>query len=150
MYMREMGTVELLTREGEIEIAKRIEDGLKDMIQAISACPTTIAEILRLRQRRSATARSSSPTVVDGFSNPNEADDYVAEEDFDEFDEEDDDDGKGGSKALTKKLEELKREALERFDRIAVDCSRRCTRSTKRKATARRPTSRRSKPCPKS
>ncbi|MBC7573462.1 MAG: RNA polymerase sigma factor RpoD, partial [Herminiimonas sp.] len=46
MYMREMGSVELLTREGEIEIAKRIEDGLKDMIQAISACPTTIAEIL--------------------------------------------------------------------------------------------------------
>ncbi len=59
-------------------------------------------------------------TIVDGFSNPNEADDYVAEEDFDEFDEEDDDDGKGGSKALTKKLEELKRDALERFDRIAV------------------------------
>ena len=43
----------------------------------------------------------------------------MAEEDFDEFDEEDDDDGKGGSKALTKKLEELKRDALERFDRIA-------------------------------
>jgi RNA polymerase primary sigma factor len=56
---------------------------------------------------------------VDGFANLNEADDYVAEEDFDEFDEADDDDGKGGSKALTKKLEELKREALERFDRIA-------------------------------
>src|SRR5512134_2062714 len=48
MYMREMGSVELLTREGEIEIAKRIEDGLKHMIQAISACPTTIAEMLEL------------------------------------------------------------------------------------------------------
>ncbi len=47
MYMREMGSVELLTREGEIEIAKRIEDGLKHMIQAISSCPTTIEEILR-------------------------------------------------------------------------------------------------------
>ncbi len=46
MYMREMGSVELLTREGEIEIAKRIEDGLKHMVMAISACPTTIAEIL--------------------------------------------------------------------------------------------------------
>ncbi|MCR2752503.1 RNA polymerase sigma factor RpoD, partial [Salmonella enterica] len=42
MYMREMGSVELLTREGEIEIAKRIEDGLKHMVMAISACPTTI------------------------------------------------------------------------------------------------------------
>jgi RNA polymerase primary sigma factor len=58
-------------------------------------------------------------TVVDGFSNPNEADDFVAEEDFDEYDEADDDDGNGGSKALTKKLEELKTQALERFDRIA-------------------------------
>jgi RNA polymerase primary sigma factor len=51
MYMREMGSVELLTREGEIEIAKRIEDGLKHMIQAISACPTTIAEILGLADK---------------------------------------------------------------------------------------------------
>jgi len=51
MYMREMGTVELLTREGEIEIAKRIEDGLRDMIQAISACPVTIAEIISAAQR---------------------------------------------------------------------------------------------------
>lgn len=48
MYMREMGSVNLLTREGEIEIARRIEDGLKYMIQAISSCPTTIAEVLRL------------------------------------------------------------------------------------------------------
>src|SRR6476661_467174 len=50
MYMREMGSVELLTREGEIEIAKRIEDGLKHMIQAISSCPTTIEEILRMAE----------------------------------------------------------------------------------------------------
>jgi len=118
MYMREMGTVELLTREGEIEIAKRIEGGLMDMMAAISASPATIAEILRLAGdiREDKVVIS---TIVDGFSNANEADDYVAEEDFDEFDEADDDDGKGGSKALTKKLEELKREALERFDRIA-------------------------------
>ncbi|MBN9408042.1 MAG: RNA polymerase sigma factor RpoD [Burkholderiales bacterium] len=119
MYMREMGTVELLTREGEIEIAKRIEGGLMDMMQAISASPATIAEILRM----AAEIREGKvviSTIVDGFSNPNEADDFVAEEDFDEYDEADDDDGNGGSKALTKKLEELKREALERFDRIAA------------------------------
>ena len=48
MYMREMGSVELLTREGEIEIAKRIEEGLKHMIMAISACPMTVAQILEL------------------------------------------------------------------------------------------------------
>jgi RNA polymerase primary sigma factor len=121
MYMREMGTVELLTREGEIEIAKRIEGGLNRMMEAISASPATIAELLRMGEDiRSGKVVIS--TVVDGFSNPNEADDYVAEEDqdfFNDFDEADDDDGKGGSKALTAKLEELKREALDRFGRIA-------------------------------
>ncbi len=117
MYMREMGTVELLTREGEIEIAKRIEGGLMAMMEAISASPATIAEILRM----AADIREGKvviSTIVDGFSNANEADDYVAEEDFDEFDDSDDDDGKGGSKALTKKLEELKAEALTRLDRM--------------------------------
>ncbi|MBG9387356.1 RNA polymerase sigma factor RpoD [Caenimonas aquaedulcis] len=117
MYMREMGTVELLTREGEIEIAKRIEGGLMAMMEAISASPATIAEILRLAHEIRE-GKIVISTVVDGFSNPNEADDYVAEEDFDEFDADDDDDGNGGSKALTKKLEELKSQALERFDRI--------------------------------
>jgi RNA polymerase primary sigma factor len=51
MYMREMGTVDLLTRESEIEIARRIEDGLKHMVQAIAACPTTIAELLSIVDR---------------------------------------------------------------------------------------------------
>jgi RNA polymerase primary sigma factor len=117
MYMREMGTVELLTREGEIEIAKRIEGGLMAMMEAISGSPATIAAILSLGEE----IRENKvviTTIVDGFFNPNEADDYVAEEDFDEFDADDDDDGKGGSKALTKKLEELKREALIRFDKL--------------------------------
>jgi RNA polymerase primary sigma factor len=118
MYMREMGTVELLTREGEIEIAKRIEGGLMAMMEAISASPATIAEILRMAQdiREGKVVIS---TVVDGFASSDEADDYVAEEDFDEFDDSDDDDGQGGSRALTKKLEELRNAALERFDRIA-------------------------------
>ncbi|WP_157265000.1 RNA polymerase sigma factor RpoD [Azohydromonas aeria] len=114
MYMREMGTVELLTREGEIEIAKRIEKGLQDMMLAISESPTTIAEILAMADKIAAGDMAISE-AVDGFVAEDEADDYVAEEDFDEFDEEDDDDGQGGSKALTKKLEELKRAALEKF-----------------------------------
>jgi len=117
MYMREMGTVELLTREGEIEIAKRIEGGLMDMMQAISGSPATIAAILAMADEIREDKVVIS-TIVDGFNNLNEADDYVAEEDFDEFDEEDDDDGKGGSKALTKKLEELKTQALAHFDRM--------------------------------
>jgi RNA polymerase primary sigma factor len=117
MYMREMGTVELLTREGEIEIAKRIEGGLQSMMLAISASPTTIAEILAMADKIAAGGMTISE-CVDGFVSTNEADDYVAEEDFDEFDEEDDDDGQGGSKALTKKLEELKAQALTKFDTL--------------------------------
>jgi RNA polymerase primary sigma factor len=117
MYMREMGTVELLTREGEIEIAKRIEGGLQSMMLAISASPTTIAEILSMADKIAAGTMQISE-AVDGFISVDEADDYVAEEDFDEFDEEDDDDGQGGSKALTKKLEELKKQALEKFESL--------------------------------
>jgi RNA polymerase primary sigma factor len=69
MYMREMGSVELLTREGEIEIAKRIEDGLKHMVMAISACPTTIAEILANGERIRA-SEIPIDEVVDGLMDP--------------------------------------------------------------------------------
>jgi len=120
MYMREMGTVELLTREGEIEIAKRIEGGLQSMMLAISASPTTIAEILAYADRIGAGEMTISE-VVDGFVSEGEADDYVAEEDVDFFDEEDDDDGNGGSKALTKKLEELKTQALAKFANLRIN-----------------------------
>ena len=72
MYMREMGSVELLTREGEIEIAKRIEDGLKDMIQAISACPTTIAEIIAPADRIG-NDEIKIDEIVDGLVDLNES-----------------------------------------------------------------------------
>jgi len=120
MYMREMGTVELLTREGEIEIAKRIEGGLQAMMFAISASPTTIAEILVYADRIGSGEMKISE-AVDGFVSVDEADDYVAEEDVDFFDEEDDDDGNGGSKALTKKLEELKAAAIVKFDSLRIN-----------------------------
>nr|WP_088921727.1 RNA polymerase sigma factor RpoD [Granulosicoccus antarcticus] len=51
MYMREMGTVELLTREGEIEIAKRIEDGLKQVLRALGTYPETINLLLERYQQ---------------------------------------------------------------------------------------------------
>src|SRR3569623_2659082 len=51
MYMREMGTVELLTREGEIQIAKRIEDGEIQVLSALAQYPETIAELLRVYDR---------------------------------------------------------------------------------------------------
>ena len=91
MYMREMGSFELLTREGEIEIAKRIEGGLQAMMLAISASPSIMAEILAYGDKIAAGEMSISE-VVDGFVVAGEADDYVAEEDIDSFDDDEDDD----------------------------------------------------------
>jgi RNA polymerase primary sigma factor len=48
MYMREMGTVELLTREGEIQIAKRIEEGMTQVLSALANYPLTVGELLRI------------------------------------------------------------------------------------------------------
>ena len=113
MYMREMGTVELLTREGEIEIAKRIEGGMMDMMEAISGSPATIDEILAMAEE----IREDKvviTTVVDGFADADENNDYVAEEDEDEVDDDDD----GGTKSQTKMMEMVKNEALRRFDDI--------------------------------
>jgi RNA polymerase primary sigma factor len=121
MYMREMGSFELLTREGEIEIAKRIEGGLQAMMLAISASPPIVAEILAYGDKIAAGELSISD-VVDGFVVAGEADDYVAEEDIDSFDddEDEDDDGSGGSKAMTKRLEEMKAAALDTFASLRV------------------------------
>ncbi|MDQ6966234.1 MAG: RNA polymerase sigma factor region1.1 domain-containing protein, partial [Mariprofundaceae bacterium] len=51
MYLREMGTVELLTREGEIEIARRIEEGRTQVLEAICLCPATFREIMLISER---------------------------------------------------------------------------------------------------
>jgi RNA polymerase primary sigma factor len=116
MYMREMGTVQLLTREGEIVIAKRIEEGLRKMMLAISASPATVAEILAMAAR---IANNELPVdeVVDGMVSDDESDDYVAEEDVDFAlaDEAEEDDETAAAAASSVKLEELKSKALERF-----------------------------------
>nr|WP_230626346.1 RNA polymerase sigma factor RpoD [Cupriavidus necator] len=132
MYMREMGTVELLTREGEIEIAKRIEAGLKDMVMAISACPVTISEILA-HAERVASDEIKIDEFVDGLIDPNadeapEApaapaaaadDEDIESDDEEEGDEDDDDEGGAGAGASARQLEELKQNALEKFRVIA-------------------------------
>jgi RNA polymerase primary sigma factor len=120
MYMREMGSVELLTREGEIEIAKRIEDGLKHMIQAISACPTTISGILELANKV-AQDEMRIDELVDGLLDPN-AQEIVGEEISDEslvqeLDAGDGDDEDSAAIASANSLK-LKISALERFSVI--------------------------------
>jgi RNA polymerase primary sigma factor len=127
MYMREMGTVDLLTREDEIVIAKKIEAGLKDMLMALSACPVTIAEIIDLADQIT-TGTIQVDDFVDGLVDPNAVDIPMAsaaveEIDLDlESDEESvDDDEDGGaagaaaSAASAKQLEELKQLSLEKF-----------------------------------
>src|SRR5262245_39485561 len=120
MYMREMGSVELLTREGEIEIAKRIEDGLRHMIQAISACPTTIAEILDLSERVQRDEMRIDE-VVDGLLDPN-AEEMIGDEMADEAIEEELDAEEGeaedGAAVQSASLLQLKAAALERFEAI--------------------------------
>jgi len=73
MYMREMGTVELLTREGEIDLAKRIEDGVRQTTEAIAACPAAIAEVVRMMDLVEADQMRLTDLVVD-FVDPNAAD----------------------------------------------------------------------------
>jgi len=83
MYMREMGTVELLTREGEIELAKRIEDGIRESIVAIASCPATIGEVLRMMDLVEAEQMRLTDLVVD-FIDPNAKDEPLPEMHTDE------------------------------------------------------------------
>ncbi len=120
MYMREMGSVELLTREGEIEIAKRIEDGLKHMIMAISACPTTIAEMLETAGKV-AREEMRIDELVDGLIDPNATDEDIealAEDEEIEVDEDVEDEDDDGSARISASLLQLKQDALERFSVI--------------------------------
>ena len=64
MYMREMGTVELLTREGEIAIAKRIEEGIRDVLNAMAHWPTTVPSVLADYARVSAGERRLADILV--------------------------------------------------------------------------------------
>lgn len=109
IYMREMGSVELLSREGEIEISKRIEDGLKHMVLAIARCPVTIEEVLKnadlIRE-----GSMAIDDVVDGLVTPEDTTSPVGHAE-DETD-------MGASAMTVGQLEELKLKSLEVFDRV--------------------------------
>jgi len=79
MYMREMGSVELLTREGEIEIAKRIEEGLKQVLQALATNPTTVRKTIELWELVSAGEKRLNEIVVDFHKSDEELDRLAAE-----------------------------------------------------------------------
>ena len=109
MYMREMGSVELLTREGEIEIAKRIEDGLKHMVHAISGCPTTIVAILEDAEKvRNGTMQIDQ--IVDGLV------DGLDEEASEQVAEDDESTDIGASGMTAGQIDELKTVVLAKLD----------------------------------
>jgi RNA polymerase primary sigma factor len=118
MYMREMGSVDLLTREGEIEIAKRIEEGLRHMVQAISSCPLTIQQILDMATQVEKDEMRIDE-LIDGFVEM-ETEAAAEEEDTsaDEEETDEDDDEEASAKLAAANLAQLKAEALVQFDFI--------------------------------
>jgi RNA polymerase primary sigma factor len=120
MYMREMGTVGLLTREKEIEIAKRIEEGLKHMIQAISACPATIAEILMIAAKIEGN-QMRIDELIDGFVDV-ASEDVIAGVGDDEAEEisandiaDEEEDEEAAAAEAAANLAQLREDALARF-----------------------------------
>ena len=110
IYMREMGSVELLSRQGEIEISKRIEDGLKHMVLAIARCPVTVREILESADRiRSGAAAIDE--IVDGIVSPDDQKNVLGSHE-DETD-------MGASAMTVGQLEELKEKSLQIFDKVS-------------------------------
>ncbi|CAH2811254.1 MAG: RNA polymerase sigma factor RpoD [uncultured Caballeronia sp.] len=131
MYMREMGATELLTRAGEIAIAKRIEDGLHEMIQAIAACPSTVASILAdAAQVESGELKIDD--LVDGLKEEDAAEEDISASDVsdsadidtdtdesdDDSDDEDDLDGGDSVASNEARLKQLKADCLEIFVRV--------------------------------
>ncbi|TCS35765.1 RNA polymerase primary sigma factor [Paucimonas lemoignei] len=130
MYMREMASVQLLNRQQEIAIARRIEEGLTDMMQAISANPATIAEVLALAAKLEQ-EQIKVDDIIDGFAETGAdlaaplEDELQAEasaEDEEELEDEDDaDDVSAGSDGLSAdQLAQMRAEALKKFAAIAT------------------------------
>ncbi|HET9463628.1 MAG TPA: RNA polymerase sigma factor RpoD [Thiobacillus sp.] len=127
MYMREMGSVDLLTREGEIEIAKRIEEGLRHMVQAISSCPLTIQQILDMATQVEKDELRIDE-LIDGFVEIETvaapaaaaAEEDVSSDDADDTDEDDDegDDEEASAKQAAANLAQLKVKALTQLELI--------------------------------
>ncbi|GGE76869.1 RNA polymerase sigma factor RpoD [Streptosporangium jomthongense] len=78
MYMREMGTVELLTREGEIVIAKRIEEGIRDVMAAVAHFPGTVGTVIQAYDRIIENEGRISD-IVTGFLDPDGAEPFMPE-----------------------------------------------------------------------
>ncbi|MGL5393069.1 MAG: RNA polymerase sigma factor RpoD [Shewanella sp.] len=126
MYMREMGTVELLTREGEIVIAKRIEEGINTVQSSVAEYPQAIAMILEQFDQYEADELRLSD-IISGFVNPDEEDvaptathigSELSDEDLDDEDDEDEDDEDGSDDDDDDNKGPDPEEARERFSQL--------------------------------
>ncbi|KAE9542101.1 RNA polymerase sigma factor RpoD [Ursidibacter maritimus] len=149
MYMREMGTVELLTREGEIDIAKRIEDGINAVQCAVAEYPEALSEFIgRYIEVEAGTMRLSD--LVTAFVDPNVEENVVLEEidvnlddeensetvaDVDDENEEDESDGSsdsGDDNSIDPELAREKFNALREQHEKALQTIQKYGRSSKR------------------
>jgi RNA polymerase primary sigma factor len=117
MYLREMGTVELLSREGEIAIAKRIEAGREMMIRGLCESPLTFRAIIAWHEALN-NGRVLLRDVIDleamqGANDPAQAEGFTAPEEID-----DDEDGEGAGMSLSALEEKLKPEIFTHFEEI--------------------------------
>ncbi|MGI9204783.1 MAG: RNA polymerase sigma factor RpoD [Woeseiaceae bacterium] len=124
MYMREMGTVELLTRQGEIEIAKRIEDGLNQVKYHMAHFPPTIEKLIEVADAVNAGETRMQDFVV-GFIDPNAPDEIkspVQKTDDDDDDDEVVDTGPDPEEVLarTKKIKRIFKRSLTAIDKYGA------------------------------
>ena len=134
MYMREMGSVELLTREGEIEIAKRIEEGTRELMSAVSDWPNTVAAIMGEWDKVIAGDKKLTD-IISGYLNPMEhvpsalAQQQAAEaaeaeriangEEIDEKEEEEEHEGGLDPEIATERFEEIRKQMIKADKSIA-------------------------------
>ena len=126
MYMREMGTVELLTREGEIVIAKRIEEGIRDVMAAVAHFPGTAGTVIQAYDRIIENEGRISD-IVTGFLDPDDAEPFMGEDtsdtsespsDDDDDDSSDDDGDSGPDPEETRLRFELLKEKLDAANKL--------------------------------
>jgi RNA polymerase primary sigma factor len=128
MYMREMGTVELLTREGEIAIAKRIEEGLAQVQLTLSQYPSSVDAVLALYAEFEA-ENAKLADIITGFIDPNAIDDEIptpAQKSGDEDEDSTEDEGPTGPdpeevKARFAELKKVQARAVDSIKKRGLD-----------------------------
>ncbi|WP_296277680.1 RNA polymerase sigma factor RpoD [uncultured Acinetobacter sp.] len=104
MYMREMGTVELLTREGEISIAKRIEEGIRDVLHSIAYWPNAVEVVLQ-EYKDYETGERRLADILSGYLDP-ESDEVIPEVLEEESEELEDDESASAKPTKDVKLDD--------------------------------------------